>query len=136
MKLSVALRLGRVSNQPTVWTNVLAGIVLAGGGRPVTIVGLIAGVAVMYTAGMFLNDAFDADFDRAHRPERPIPLGQVTLTGVFGAGFAMLALGLVLIVAAALQAGGAVQRSPPVPRWPASLCSTTGGTRTMRLARH
>jgi hypothetical protein len=105
MKPSVALRLGRVSNQPTVWTNVLAGIALAGGGAPVTIVGLILGIAVMYTAGMFLNDAFDADFDRAHRPERPIPSGQVTLTGVFGAGFAMLGLGLVLIVAAALQAG-------------------------------
>jgi UbiA prenyltransferase family len=105
MKLSVALRLGRVSNQPTVWTNVLAGIVLAGGGTPVTIVGLILGIAVMYTAGMFLNDAFDADFDRAHRPERPIPSGQVTLTSVFGVGFAMLALGLVLIVAAALRTG-------------------------------
>jgi hypothetical protein len=105
MKLSVALRLGRVSNQPTVWTNVLAGIVLAGGGSPAAICGLIAGIAAMYTAGMFLNDAFDADFDRAHRPERPIPSGEVTLTGVFGAGFSLLALGLVLIVAAALQAG-------------------------------
>ena len=26
-----ALRLGRVSNLPTIWTNLLAGIVLAGG---------------------------------------------------------------------------------------------------------
>ena len=67
MNLSVALRLGRVSNQPTVWTNVLAGIVLAGGGRPVTIVGLIPGIAVMYTAGMFLNDAFRRRF----RPRTP-----------------------------------------------------------------
>ena len=31
MNLAVALRLGRVSNLPTVWTNALAGIVLAGG---------------------------------------------------------------------------------------------------------
>jgi hypothetical protein len=106
MRLSAALRLGRVSNQPTVWTNVLAGIVLAGGGSPVAVCGLIAGIAVMYTAGMFLNDAFDADFDRAHRPERPIPSGEATLTGVFASGFSLLAFGLMLIVAAALLAGG------------------------------
>jgi 4-hydroxybenzoate polyprenyltransferase len=105
MRIPVALRLGRVSNQPTVWTNVLAGIVLAGGGSPVAVAGLIAGLAGMYTAGMFLNDAFDADFDRLHRPERPIPSGEATLTGVFASGFAFLALGLALIVAAALHTG-------------------------------
>jgi 4-hydroxybenzoate polyprenyltransferase len=104
--MPVALRLGRVSNQPTVWTNVLAGIVLAGGGSPVAIAGLIAGMAAMYTAGMFLNDAFDAEFDRLHRPERPIPSGEATLTGVFASGFAFMALGLALIVAAAIHAGG------------------------------
>ena len=33
--LSTLLRLGRISNVPTVWTNVLAGSVIAGGGlRP------------------------------------------------------------------------------------------------------
>jgi len=106
MRIPVALRLGRVSNQPTVWTNVLAGIVLAGGGSAVAIVGLIAGMAAMYTAGMFLNDAFDADFDRLHRPERPIPSGEATLTSVFASGFALLAFGLVLIAAAAMHAGG------------------------------
>jgi hypothetical protein len=106
MRLEVALRLGRVSNQPTVWTNVLAGIVLAGGGSAVAICGLIVGVAAMYTAGMFLNDAFDANFDRAHRPERPIPSGETTLTSVFASGFSLLAFGLVLVVAAALPAGG------------------------------
>lgn len=107
MRLSAALRLGRVSNQPTVWTNVLAGVVLAGGGSSVAVCALIAGIAVMYTAGMFLNDAFDADFDRAHRPERPIPSGEVTLPGVFGSGFLMLAFGLVLVVIAAIQTGSA-----------------------------
>ena len=30
MKLSVALKLGRVSNLPTVWSNVLTGMALAG----------------------------------------------------------------------------------------------------------
>ena len=32
MNLRTALRLGRVSNLPTVWTNTLAGAVLAGAG--------------------------------------------------------------------------------------------------------
>ena len=30
MKLSIALKLGRVSNLPTVWSNVLTGTALAG----------------------------------------------------------------------------------------------------------
>jgi hypothetical protein len=107
MRLAAALRLGRVSNQPTVWTNVLAGVVLAGGGSPVAVCGLIAGIAVMYTAGMFLNDAFDADFDRTNRPERPIPSGEATLPGVFASGFLMMAFGLVLVSAAAIQTGSA-----------------------------
>jgi 4-hydroxybenzoate polyprenyltransferase len=107
MRLSAALRLGRVSNQPTVWTNVLAGIALAGGGTALAVCGLIAGIAVMYTAGMFLNDAFDADFDRAHRPERPIPSGEATLPGVFASGFLLMALGLVLVVVSAIQTGSA-----------------------------
>jgi 4-hydroxybenzoate polyprenyltransferase len=113
MRMMVALRLGRVSNQPTVWTNVLAGIVLAGGyGRPMTsTLLLIVGMALMYTAGMFLNDAFDADFDRRNRPERPIPSGEVTLTGVFVAGFALLALGLVLIAGVAFHAGNGLTAS-------------------------
>jgi 4-hydroxybenzoate polyprenyltransferase len=107
MNIAVALRLGRVSNQPTVWTDVLAGVVLAGaaGASVISAVSLIAGMAFMYTAGMFLNDAFDADFDRRHRPERPIPAGEATVGGVFATGFAFMALGLVLIAGAASHAG-------------------------------
>jgi 4-hydroxybenzoate polyprenyltransferase len=108
MNLSVTLRLGRVSNQPTVWTNVLAGVVLAGGAdaSALSIIVLIVGMALMYTAGMFLNDAFDADFDRQYRPERPIPTGEVTLTRVFTAGFAFLAIGALLIAGTSVRAGG------------------------------
>jgi 4-hydroxybenzoate polyprenyltransferase len=106
--MSAALRLGRVSNQPTVWTNVLAGIVLAGGGTAAAVGGLIAGMALMYTAGMFLNDAFDADFDRMHRPERPIPSGEASPTEVFASGFAFMMLGLAAIVAVAVRAGGGI----------------------------
>ena len=79
MKLTTAAKLGRVSNLPTVWTNVLAGCVLAGGSLGVATV-LTLGVlaTLLYVAGMFLNDAFDAEIDARERPERPIPAGEVS----------------------------------------------------------
>lgn len=95
----VALRLGRVSNLPTVWTNTLTGIVLAGGAvaHPRTLPLLIA-LSLFYVAGMYLNDAYDAEIDARERPERPIPSGRVAVETVFAAGFGMMALGLGLLV--------------------------------------
>lgn len=94
-----ALKLGRVSNLPTVWTNVLAGIVLAGGvvfdARTIPVA---LALSLFYVGGMYLNDAFDAETDAAERPERPIPSGQVRRETVFGLGFAMLAAGVVCLV--------------------------------------
>ena len=96
--LQIALRLGRVSNVPTVWTNVAAGIALAGGGlQPRLVVALGLAVSLFYVGGMYLNDAFDARWDAVHRPERPIPAGQVRASTVFAAGFAMLAAGTLLV---------------------------------------
>ena len=96
MRLGTYLRLGRVSNLPTVWTNVLAGAVLASGVVSLRslAIPLVAGTA-FYVGGMFLNDAFDREIDRRERPTRPIPSGQVTAAEVFGIGFGLLALGLV-----------------------------------------
>lgn len=92
------LRLGRVSNLPTVWSNVLAGILLAGGEPDAALLlPLLASLTLFYTGGMFLNDAFDHGFDREFRPERPIPAGLIALQEVFGAGYAQLALGIVLL---------------------------------------
>ena len=95
MKLSCALKLGRVSNLPTVWSNVLAGLVLAGGMLSVeTMLPLCVMATLLYVAGMFLNDAFDAEFDATERPERPIPSGEVTRRSVFVWAAAMIACGL------------------------------------------
>ena len=61
MTLRIALRLGRVSNLPTVWTNVAAAAVLAG--VPLASLGVLAlavACSLFYVGGMFLNDAFDA----------------------------------------------------------------------------
>ena len=69
MKLSVALRLGRVSNLPTVWSNTLAGTVIAGG-EPWRLGTLLAalGISLLYVAGMYLNDAFDREIDANEGP--------------------------------------------------------------------
>jgi 4-hydroxybenzoate polyprenyltransferase len=87
--------LGRVSNLPTVWTNVLAGAVLSRGVlAPGALVLLALAASCLYVAGMFLNDAFDRRFDAQARPERPIPSGRATAPQVFGTGFALLAAGV------------------------------------------
>lgn len=99
MTLALALQLGRISNLPTVWTNVLVGALLAGGALlDAQVPLLMLAMSAYYVGGMFLNDAFDREFDARHRPERPIPSGQVSARQVFGFGFGLLALGLMLVL--------------------------------------
>jgi hypothetical protein len=92
------LVLGRASNLPTVWSNCLAGWWLGGGGNYWKLPFLLAGVSLLYTGGMFLNDAFDEEFDRLRRPERPIPSGKITAPLVWGCGFSLLVVGVMLLL--------------------------------------
>ncbi|TCT12588.1 4-hydroxybenzoate polyprenyltransferase [Tepidamorphus gemmatus] len=106
MKLSIALRLGRVSNLPTVWTNTLAALVLAGSpAAGWTTLLLILAVSLAYIGGMYLNDAFDAEIDARERPERPIPSGLAERRTVFVAGYAMLAACIILLGAIGIKGG-------------------------------
>jgi len=100
-----ALRLGRVSNLPTVWSNVVAASALAGGGSVASIVTTAAAISLMYVAGMFLNDAFDRDVDAQERPERPIPAGEVTADVVFVVGSSLLIVGIVGLATLSQEAG-------------------------------
>jgi hypothetical protein len=93
-KFRTLLVLGRVSNLPTVWSNCLAGWWLGGGGRWSLLAWACVGTSLLYTAGMFLNDAFDATFDRQHRSSRPIPSGAITLSEVWWWGIALLVGGV------------------------------------------
>src|SRR5271157_550207 len=93
-KLRTFLILGRVSNLPTVWSNCLAGWWLAGGGPWPGLLCVSISVSFLYLGGMFLNDAFDAGFDRNHRRARPIPSGAITEKEVWRWGFVWLVLGL------------------------------------------
>jgi 4-hydroxybenzoate polyprenyltransferase len=113
VKLKTALRLGRVSNLPTVWTNALAGGVLATGAPPDAAAYLTLAVALSasYVGGMYLNDAFDRAHDAQHQPGRPIPAGEASASSVFGSGFGLLALGCALVPLAAASGGGSVLRA-------------------------
>jgi hypothetical protein len=91
--LRTLLVVGRISNLPTLWSNCLAGWWLGGAGNPEQLPLLVAGASLLYLGGMFLNDAFDAQYDRHYRPERPIPAGDISLTVVWRWGLIALGLG-------------------------------------------
>lgn len=76
--LRTLLILGRVSNLPTVWTNVAVGWFLCGGGWTAELGWIVAGISLLYVGGMTMNDAFDAKWDQENAPERPIPAGQIS----------------------------------------------------------
>lgn len=93
------LLLSRVSNVPTVWTNVAAGASAGGAlaGVPAsTLLLVMAGISLMYVAGMFLNDLADAGFDRQFRPDRPLPRGDVRTGEVAASGSALLLAGMLV----------------------------------------
>jgi 4-hydroxybenzoate polyprenyltransferase len=89
----------RVSNLPTVWTNVLAALVLSGtdfhGKHYLT---LLLSLSLFYSAGMCLNDICDAVPDKTKKSFRPIPSGRVSLRKASLFTFILFAVGLGLLV--------------------------------------
>jgi len=103
VKLRTLLTLGRTSNLPTVWSNLLSGVVLSGASFGAGSLGVLLVVgSAFYEGGMFLNDAFDAELDARERPNRPIPSGQIAKSTVFVLGFGLLGSGLLLLGVAPL----------------------------------
>ncbi len=109
------LALARLSNAPTVVSNVLAGAALAGALRPAyTPLGdcilLALAMVLYYTAGMYLNDLFDKTIDARDRPERPLPSGRVSVSEALVVTVALFSLGtfLLALVGFAALVGGLV----------------------------
>jgi 4-hydroxybenzoate polyprenyltransferase len=95
------LLLARLSNLPTVWSNVLAGYVLGGGTADEhLVIPLALAVSALYTGGMFLNDVFDHAVDAVVRPERPIPRRDVSVNEAAAVGGALLVGGAGVIAVA------------------------------------
>jgi len=86
----------RIGNVFTAVSNVIAGfLIVQGSWQPLgPLLWLIAASAFLYSAGMVLNDAFDAELDAAERPERPIPSGRIALQSASRVGWALLFLGV------------------------------------------
>jgi 4-hydroxybenzoate polyprenyltransferase len=103
------LELARISNAPTVVSNVVAGAALAAGaGARTGDVAIVAlAVVAFYTAGMFLNDILDLEVDRRERPERPLPSGRIAQHAAVAATAALFAAGEVLVLAVDTRAGAA-----------------------------
>jgi 4-hydroxybenzoate polyprenyltransferase len=89
------LRLGRVSNLPTVWSNCLCAAGLASSQADVrlALIGALSASAI-YTGGMFLNDAFDQQHDALFAAQRPIPSGAIGGRTVYALGYLQLGLGV------------------------------------------
>ena len=133
--LRTLLILGRVSNLPTVWSDCLAGWWLSGGGNFWKLPFLFVGMSALYIGGMFLNDAFDADFDRQRRPSRPIPSGAISAKTVWRFSWAWLALGilclfflgkiagaLAIVLAVCILVYNAVHKAVMASPWLMGLC--------------
>lgn len=94
------LALARLSNSPTVVTNVLVGAVLATAAEPTAkVIPLILSLVLFYTAGMFLNDVCDYAIDCQERPERPLPSGAVSRSAAAASAIAMLVAGSAILLA-------------------------------------
>ncbi|MDB6016255.1 MAG: UbiA prenyltransferase [Pedosphaera sp.] len=100
--LRTLLVLGRTSNLPTVWSNCLAAWWLGGGPHwsylPFLLPLLLLGSTLLYLGGMFLNDAFDTDFDTQFRRERPIPSGAISAAAVWRIGLSLLGAGALCLI--------------------------------------
>jgi UbiA prenyltransferase family len=99
------LQLIRLPNVVTAAADSLAGCLLATGslGEPRRWLPLAAASIVLYASGTALNDVFDFEIDRAERPTRPLPSGQVSRRSAAWLG----GLGLVLGPALACLSGSA-----------------------------
>ncbi len=108
------LVLARISNLPTVWTNVLVAWAInetasqsikmmpeftgLGFFEWEIFVFLIIGASLIYAGGCTLNDAFDQRFDEVHNPARPLPNGSITPKTVWIIGFLEMIVGAIILV--------------------------------------
>lgn len=97
-RLAAWLTLARVSNSPTVASNVLAGAALGGALVPTGSIGLLViAMVAFYIAGMLLNDVCDFQWDLTHRPDRPLVQGVVSRQTTLVATLVLFGLASVLL---------------------------------------
>jgi len=99
------LQLARISNSPTVVSNVLAGAALAGATTwDATLGWLAAAMVAFYTAGMYLNDLCDYEVDRKERPNRPLPSGVISKQAAWTITLALFGIGTLILASIDVRA--------------------------------
>ena len=91
------LRLLRISNVFTAIADVGMGFLFVHHTlQPAAVFGCLAAAsALLYSAGMVLNDVWDVQQDRRERPDRPIPSGRIPLAEARRIGFGLLISGII-----------------------------------------
>ena len=97
MTMKGYLTVCRITNLPSIWTNVLCAYLLAAGhfswhGYLVPALSL----SCFYLAGTCLNDVCDATHDLIHRPSRPIPSGAISQRGALHLAACLFAVGFLV----------------------------------------
>ncbi len=98
--------LGRISNLPSVTSNVIAAWFLNNTLNNAVIqpeaysslLYTILGGWLLYVSGTTLNDGFDVKFDKEHRPERAIPSGRISQKTVCIIGFIQMLIGIIILI--------------------------------------
>lgn len=106
-KIRTYAELGRTSNLPTTFTNVLVGMAIALDPKQATLTAdpmlfvriatVWLAIACFYIAGMAMNDLLDADIDQRERPHRPIPSGRISRNAARRFAIITIMLGLALL---------------------------------------
>lgn len=107
-RLLALIQLTRPPNILTAVADILAGFAVSGSIAEIVDAGsgwfyvpewrnlllLIISTCGLYGGGVVLNDFFDAELDKAERPERPIPSGKASRFGAFVLGTVLLTVGI------------------------------------------
>lgn len=103
-KLLSYLRLFRIPNVFTAAADVMMGFLFVQTNSNwqtdprawATLLALVLASAMLYTAGMILNDVYDIEQDLAERPARPLPSGAISVSWARFLGYDLLILGAAL----------------------------------------
>ncbi|MBN1612909.1 MAG: UbiA family prenyltransferase, partial [Deltaproteobacteria bacterium] len=84
---------------PTIWTNVLAAVVLSSSVFSwLNFLILAFSLSCFYSAGICLNDIIDAPIDRLNKPYRPIPSGRISPGNAYRFTLGLIAAGFVFLL--------------------------------------
>ncbi len=117
--------------------DVTAGLCLAGAAWSALGVRAVLASVCLYAAGMVLNDHADQQEDGTHRPERPLPRGDIQPVSALALGLALLAASLTLAPSPAyygVMAALVIGYDYLLKRWPAVGALTMGSVRGLNLA--